>query len=203
MVKDIKGSVDIEDMGEPTWLLGIKIARNCDLVIIHISQPSFIDMIAKWFEISPGCNLHAPMDLNIKLWALFQDEITPDLLYVTLIGSINYCRVSTCPDITHTMNKCAQYTSKLNISHWEAAKRIVRYLIQTSEYGISYQRKWKGINGYAHSLAGYTDAVFAGNKDDCKSTSGWLFTYSTTLHPYHAHPKTRNSWVIHPWNLNL
>ena len=97
--------------------MGIKITRTHELGTIHISQPSFIDTITKQFEISPGWGIHAPMDSNIKLQALNQEEITPDLLYVTLIGSLNYCAVSTCPDIAYTTNKFAQYTSKPNISH--------------------------------------------------------------------------------------
>ena len=46
MIKDIKGSFDIQDLGEPDCLLGIKITRNRELGMIHISQPSFIDTIA-------------------------------------------------------------------------------------------------------------------------------------------------------------
>ena len=88
MVMDIKGSFDIEDLGELTQLLGIKIPRNHELGIIHIYQPSFINTIAKHFEILPGCNMYAPMDPNIKLQASNQEEITPDLLYAALISSI-------------------------------------------------------------------------------------------------------------------
>ena len=91
MVMDIKGSFDIEDLGEPTWLLGIRIARNHELGTTHISQPLFIDTIAKRFKISPGRSIHALMDSNIELQASNQEEITPDLLYAALIGSINYC----------------------------------------------------------------------------------------------------------------
>ena len=46
MVKDIEGSFDIKDLGEPDQLLGIKISRDRELGTIHISQPSFIDTIA-------------------------------------------------------------------------------------------------------------------------------------------------------------
>ena len=155
IVMDIKGSFNIEDLGEPTQLLGIKISRNHELGTIHISQPSFIDTIAKWFKISLGHGIHA-----------------------ALIGSVNYCVVSTCPDITYTTNKCTQYASKPNVWHWEVVKRIIRYLLQTKEYGISYQREGQGIKGYAHSLAGFTDVNFTGNKDNPKSTSSWLFTIS-------------------------
>ena len=47
MVTDIKGGFDIKDLGEPTQLLGINLSRNQELDTIHISQPSFINSIAK------------------------------------------------------------------------------------------------------------------------------------------------------------
>ena len=47
MVMDIKGSFNIKDLSELTRLLGIKITINHKLGTIHISQPSFIDSIAK------------------------------------------------------------------------------------------------------------------------------------------------------------
>jgi hypothetical protein len=49
MVTDIRGSFDIQDLGEPTRLLGVQIVRNPDLGTIHISQPAFIDTIARHF----------------------------------------------------------------------------------------------------------------------------------------------------------
>ena len=73
MLTNIKGSFNIEDLGEPTQLLCIKISRNCELGSIHISQPSFIDTITKKFEITPGHSIHVPMDLNIELQALSQE----------------------------------------------------------------------------------------------------------------------------------
>ena len=36
----------------------------------------------------------------------------------------------------------------------------------------------KGIEGYAHNLAGYTDADFAGDVNDRKSTTGWVFNFN-------------------------
>ena len=77
----------------------------------------------------------------------------------------------THPDITvYATNKCREFASKPNITHLEAAKRIMRYPIQTREHAISYQREEEGIKGYTHKLAG--------DKNNQKSTTGWLFTYN-------------------------
>ena len=54
MVKEISRSFEIQDLGKPTRLLCIKIDRDHTKNIIHISQPTFIDTIAKCFDIQPG-----------------------------------------------------------------------------------------------------------------------------------------------------
>ena len=178
MINNIRGSFDIEDLGEPDRLLGIRITRNRELGTIHISQPSFINTIAKRFDISSGRSITSPMDPTLDLRTSTSTENTLDIPYASLIGSINYCAISTCPDISYAINKCTQFTSNRNIIHWEAAKRIVRYLLHTHEYGITYTSHRNGIQGYAHNLAGYTDSDFAGDTNDQKSTSGWVFTYN-------------------------
>ena len=101
-----------------------------------------------------------------------------DIGYASLIGSINYCAISTRPDISYATNKCAQFTSNPTITHWEAARRIVRYLLYTKDYGIFYSSEGKGIEGYGHNLSGYTDSDYAGDINDRKSTTGWVFTFN-------------------------
>ena len=121
-VKDIGGSCNVQDLGEPDHLLGIKIARDHDLGTIHISQPSFIDTIARHFDITSGRAVSSPMDPSTDLRTSTDTNSTVDIPYASLIGSINYCVMSTWPDITFATNKCAQFTSRPNLSHWEAAK---------------------------------------------------------------------------------
>ena len=55
--------------------------------------------------------------------------------------------------------------------HILAAKRVMRYLKGTLNYGICYKRK-KGDQ----RLLGYTYSDYAGDLDDRKSTSGYLFS---------------------------
>jgi Reverse transcriptase (RNA-dependent DNA polymerase) len=138
MISDIRGSFDIQDLGEPDRLVGIRISQNRELGTIHISQPLFINTIAKRFEITSGRSVTSPMDQNSDLRVATNADDTIDVPYASLIGSINYCAVSTRPDISYATNKCAQFTSKPTLEHWEAAKRIVHYLMHTKEHGITY-----------------------------------------------------------------
>ncbi|XP_075486438.1 secreted RxLR effector protein 161-like [Primulina tabacum] len=55
-------------------------------------------------------------------------------------------------------------------SHWLVAKRILRYLNGTTDFGILYKRGSR-IAG----LLSYTDNNYDGDLDDRKSTSGFAF----------------------------
>ena len=54
-------------------------------------------------------------------------------------------------------------------AHWQAAKRILRYVKGTKRYGILYTTSENS------ELIRYTDSDWAGSIDDRKSTSGYVF----------------------------
>ena len=106
-------------------------------------------------------------------------EDSPAMIpYSSLIGSLNYCALFTRPDVSFAVNKCAQYSSKPTLKHWAAATCILRYLIHTKNYGITYKRGGIGLDDYDHHLIGYTNANYAGDVDDWKSMTRWIYTYA-------------------------
>ena len=68
-----------------------------------------------------------------------------DIPHTLLIGSLNYCLIATWTDISFAVNKCVQFISKSSIMHWEAAKRIVQYLLHTREYNIMYKSEGREL----------------------------------------------------------
>ena len=54
-------------------------------------------------------------------------------------------------------------------NHWEAAKRILRYVKGTIDYEILYKANT------LVDLISYTDSDLVGNIDDSRSTSGYVF----------------------------
>ena len=60
-------------------------------------------------------------------------------------------------------------------SHWIAAKRVLRYLKGTVNFGIMY------TDNCDVELTGYSDSDWAGNLDDRKSTLGYAFNIGTRV----------------------
>ena len=60
--------------------------------------------------------------------------------------------------------------------HLSAAKRVLRYVKGTLDFGLRYS-KHKSLD----ALFGYSDNDFASDMDDWKSTSGYVFFMGSSI----------------------
>ena len=63
-------------------------------------------------------------------------------------------------------NMCARFQANSKEVHLRAVKRIMRYLVYTTKFGLWYPK------GSTFDLIGYSNADYVGCKIDRKSTSG-------------------------------
>ncbi|KAL4182659.1 hypothetical protein AMTRI_Chr11g94310 [Amborella trichopoda] len=89
-------------------------------------------------------------------------------LFRSIVGGLMYL-THTCPDIMFPVSLVSRFMHNPSVRHLGAAKRILRYIRATSNYGIWY----KPIPNF--QLVGFTDSDCAGFVDDRKSTSGYVF----------------------------
>lgn len=54
-----------------------------------------------------------------------------------MVGALQYLTF-TCPDLAFSVNQLCQFMSKPSTSHLEAAKRVLRYVRGTLDYGIHF-----------------------------------------------------------------
>jgi hypothetical protein len=87
--------------------------------------------------------------------------------YREAIGSLIYCAVATRPDIAFSTSLLAQYMENPGRVHWEAVKRIFRYLSGTKNWKLTYGSTDKGLEGY-------TDAD-GSSQEHRRAISGYVF----------------------------
>ncbi|KAK2451463.1 putative mitochondrial protein [Trifolium repens] len=92
-------------------------------------------------------------------------------LYKQMIGCLMYM-LATRPDMAYSVCLTARYMERPTEMHVAAVKRILRYLKGTLDHGILYKPK----AGDELILEGWSDSDYAGDYDDRKSTSGYVFT---------------------------
>jgi hypothetical protein len=92
--------------------------------------------------------------------------------YKQIVGSLMYL-TATRPDIMYAVSLISRYMENPKEIHLLAAKRIFRYLQGTADFGLLYKK------GEHSDLMGFTDSDYAGDQDDRKSTSGYVFMLGT------------------------
>ena len=58
--------------------------------------------------------------------------------YLTVIGSLMYLMLGTHPDIAYAVGTLSRFSAKPNLSHWEAAKWILRYIQATKDMELRF-----------------------------------------------------------------
>jgi hypothetical protein len=93
--------------------------------------------------------------------------------YKQMVGSLMYLSV-TRPDLMFGIGLISRYMEKPTTLHMQAIKRILRYVKGSVNLGIHYKRKAAGDE----RLMAYSDSDYAGDQDDRRSTSGYVFMLS-------------------------
>ncbi len=144
--------------------VGIEIDRKED-GSITLGQKGFIKSLLEKFNMTDCKPASVPMQPNQNLKPA--ENPVDNLPYRQLIGSLLFLSRTTRPDITFAVCKLAQYCTCYDETHWQLAKYILRYLKGTMDWGLEYPA------GQQIKLIVYTDASFAGDTHDRKSTYGF------------------------------
>jgi hypothetical protein len=171
-------SFKINDLGDASYILGMRITRQRSNRIILLDQQSYINRIARSYGVVPSSTyrISVPIDKrpSVKDSPVSDEEKASmkDCPYRAIIGSIMYSALSTRPDIAYASAVLAQYSSNPGMSHWSAARRIVQYLMDTSHY------KLRLGGGDRIQVQIFSDADWAGQSDDGRSMTGGVVMVS-------------------------
>ena len=112
--------------------------------------------------------MSTPFDSKVLLFKNHSDSVSQDK-YAQIISSLIFLTNCTRPDIAYAIGKLSIYIHNPSIEHWDAIFRLLRYLKDTFDYGLSYYN-------YPAILEGYCDANWISDTDEVKPTSGYVFT---------------------------
>ena len=169
----LQSMFEVTDLGDPKKIVGIEIMRDRAKGTLFIGQTRYIDSILRAQGLEGANSVKTPADTKVQMFPdQDREEECNQNRYASLIRSLMYAAVATRPDIAFAVNRLASFTSNPDLRHWTAAKRILRYLQGTKDYGIMYKAK-KG-NTTTQLFTGYVDASFA-NTENRASVTGYVF----------------------------
>ncbi|XP_019197264.1 PREDICTED: uncharacterized protein LOC109191137 [Ipomoea nil] len=153
-------------VGQRTYFLCLQVKQSADR--FFISQEKCAKNLIKKFELESCKSPRTPISTSTKLSKDNAGQLVDFTVYRSLIGSLLYLTASP-PHIIYSVGMCARYQSAPKESHLIAAKRILKYVKGTEQYGLWYSKE----NNVC--LVAYCDVDWAGNVDDRKSTSRGCF----------------------------
>ncbi|PPQ72971.1 hypothetical protein CVT26_014516, partial [Gymnopilus dilepis] len=199
--RDINQKYKITDLGPCTWLLGIKLTRNLAQRTISLSQHAYIESIITRFNFNDLKPSAIPIDPNQQLsrsqcpTSLADKARMKNVPYREAVGSLMYASMGTRPDITFATSTVAQFMDNPGWVHWEAVKKIFRYLKGTKELELVYGGETRDLVGFVdadgasqehrHAISGYVFIV-DGGAVSWASKKQELVTLSTTEAEYVA-----------------
>jgi hypothetical protein len=108
----------------------------------------------------------------VKLNADEGDLVEDSTMYKRIVGSLIYMTI-TRPDLNYVVGVVNQFMQTPRKPHLDVVRRILKYIKHILHCGIFYETKSQ------LQIHGYTDANWASNVSNRRSTSGFMFSFGS------------------------
>lgn len=157
--------------------LGVQIQRLED-GSIFIHQSSYTQRVLNRFNVGQANAVSIPADAhqNLSMFTTPGKEKEPIAApYREAVGVLLYLSMITRPDIAFSVNAVSQHVSNPQKVHWNAVKRIFKYLKGTVEYGLMFES-----NNNITKLVSFTDADFCDDVTTRHSITGYIVKFGNS-----------------------
>uniref|UniRef100_H3H8M3 Integrase catalytic domain-containing protein n=2 Tax=Phytophthora ramorum TaxID=164328 RepID=H3H8M3_PHYRM len=166
---------EMTDLGELEYFLGMEIKNNRDSGKATVRQTKFFKSILTKFGMQDSKPVKTPQDPGLKLTKNMceggcqHEDTMKNVPYRSAVGALMYLMVATRPDLAAAVGVLSQFSADPCPTHWQALKRVLRYLQATPTHGLEFSRE------DSLGMCGYSDADWAGDIESRRSTSGYAF----------------------------
>jgi hypothetical protein len=155
--------------------IGSAILRDKPNKKLFISQVEFVKKIGMKFNLDLGHPKSIPTDPYARLTIQMSPSTQPDptsphlTCYREEIGCFMYIMTTTRRDIAFAVGQASRFCQNPGDGHWNGVKRIFAYPAGPVHLGLCFDGQQK------NNLIGFTDSDLAGNMDNRRSTSCFVF----------------------------
>ena len=135
---------ELVELGPIHWLLDIKVEQDRQAHTLSLLQGAYIDKMLEHFRLkdthsaSIPLNPGPPLTDNQSLHAQEDQDDMQGILYKQLVRSLLYIAWIMWPNVSFVVALLSCFMKKLGQTHWEAAKRVLRYLKGTQHTALTY-----------------------------------------------------------------
>lgn len=166
---------------DSSCFIGVEILKLED-GSFFLHQRGYINRMLHKFGMDDSKSLSTPLEVGHGLndTRILEAEPITEVPYAEAIGSLLYCAIATRPDISHALSLLSKYNGRPRMIHWKGAKRVLRYLKGTSDYGLLYRSVDEPV------ISCYSDADHASDHENRRSISGLVIFLCTGPISYKA-----------------
>lgn len=174
LLDQLRKDFAVKDLGPLNYFLGIEVHHTSNGLVL--TQRKYIEDLLLRTSMEATKGVASPMLPTDKLSLDDGDPLSPEdtTKYRSVVGALQYLSF-TRPDISFSVNKVCQFLSRPTTVHWTAVKCILRYLRHTCDLDLSFTKSGSLL------LSAFSDADWAGNPDDRRSTGGYTIFYGGNL----------------------
>lgn len=165
--QSMKQEIEMVDLGLMRFFFGVEVHQSHSR--IHLCQKKYAQQVLERFKMADCNPVKNPIVPGAKLSKESAGEEVDATLYKQLVGCVMYLTV-TRPDMMYVVCLISRFMAKPREEHLLAAKRALRYLKGTLEFGIFFKTGVEKLE-----VKAYTYSDYDGDVDDRESTSGYAF----------------------------
>ncbi|CAI7850745.1 unnamed protein product [Closterium sp. NIES-53] len=178
------------DLGELRSYLGLQVTRDRARRTITLTLSHMVHQVLQRFGFQYSSPQLTPLSTSHSLSAPPSDEsVEPSGPYLELVGCLMYLMTCTRPDLAYPLSLLARYVApgRHRKVHWDAAKRVLRYLCSTSGMGLVLGGRGPAV------LTGHADASWVDDSATQRSSQGYTFSLGSGSISWQS---TRSSSVL-------
>jgi hypothetical protein len=130
------------------------IFRNRRLKLLILNQSFYVEQILRDHEMWNCKSLIIFMNVSCRLIKIFDEYIINKSLkisYQSIERSLMYIMLKTRFDITYFISLISRYVFNLTQIHWQAVKRIFRYLRKIYQMKLMFRETLRSLKDYTNS----------------------------------------------------
>jgi hypothetical protein len=153
----------------------MEIVRDRKSSKLYLSQRGYIEMVIHCFNMYNAKPVSTPLDAHFRLSSDLCPQSDHEIEYMSrvpyssAVGSLMYAMVCSRLDLAHALSVVSRFIANPGKKHWRVVQWIFRYLRGTSNTCLQFGKSRDG-------LVGYVDSDYAGDLNNRRSLTGYVFT---------------------------
>jgi hypothetical protein len=145
---------EMSDLNSCIYYLDMMIFKIRRFKLLFLNQSVYVEQMLRDHEMWDCKSLIIFMNVSCRLIKIFDEYIADKSLkinYQSIVKSLMYIMLKTRLDITYFISMINRYVFNFIQTHWQAIKRVFRYLRETHQMRLIFRETLKFLKNYTNS----------------------------------------------------